>query len=116
MGVFFRKTIKLGPINVNLSKSGVGVSIGGKNGRIGRTAKGTSYVRGSLGGGFGYHQTISTRGPKRARAIDNAEAQASQESGMGLISTGFLMFCGFTLMFALYVIVSMIMSSSRYFH
>ena len=35
MGFYIRKAIKLGPIRVNLSKSGVGVSVGTKGVRVG---------------------------------------------------------------------------------
>ena len=45
MGFFFRKAINLGPVRLNLSKSGVGVSVGAKGVRIGKTARGKSYVR-----------------------------------------------------------------------
>lgn len=47
MGLRFHKTIKLGPININLSKSGVGFSVGTKGARVGRTAKGN--IRTSVG-------------------------------------------------------------------
>ena len=42
MGLKYSKTIKVGPVNINLSKSGVGVSIGNELGRIAKTAKGTT--------------------------------------------------------------------------
>ena len=40
MGFRFRKSINLGPIRINLSKSGVGYSVGTKGARITKTAKG----------------------------------------------------------------------------
>lgn len=48
MGFRFRKTVKLGPVNVNFSKSGVGTSIGGKGFRMGVNAKGRSYTTASI--------------------------------------------------------------------
>ncbi len=44
MGLFFRKTYKVGPININLSKSGIGWSAGVKGLRYGKNAKGKNYV------------------------------------------------------------------------
>lgn len=46
----FRKSIKLGPVRVNLSKSGVGGSIGVKGFRKGIDAKGRSYTHASIPG------------------------------------------------------------------
>ena len=43
MGLRFRKSLKLGPININLSKSGIGTSIGAKGFRIGKNSKGKVY-------------------------------------------------------------------------
>lgn len=40
MGIRFQKSINLGPVRLNLSKSGVGVSVGVKGVRVSRTAKG----------------------------------------------------------------------------
>jgi len=51
MGVYFRKSIKMGPLRFNLSKSGVGVSAGVKGLRIGTRAgrKGTYISAGRKG-------------------------------------------------------------------
>lgn len=43
MGFSYRKSIKMGAFRVNVSKSGVGYSVGGKGFRTGRTAKGRTY-------------------------------------------------------------------------
>jgi hypothetical protein len=50
MGLFFRKSFKLGPLRLNLSKSGLGASIGVKGARVGVDAKGKGYVAGGRGG------------------------------------------------------------------
>lgn len=50
MGFFLRKSIKLGPLRVNLSKSGLGASFGVKGLRTGLDAKGRGYVAGGRGG------------------------------------------------------------------
>src|SRR4051794_20297898 len=39
----YRKSIRVGPLRVNLSKSGVGCSIGSTGFRVGRDAKGRAY-------------------------------------------------------------------------
>ncbi|HLJ88875.1 MAG TPA: DUF4236 domain-containing protein [Candidatus Angelobacter sp.] len=51
MGWSFKRRIKLGPVNVNLSRSGVGVSAGAGPFRAGLDAKGRRYttVRGPFG-------------------------------------------------------------------
>lgn len=43
MGLLFRKSIKLGPLKINLSKHGIGYSIGGKRLRHTKTATGKKY-------------------------------------------------------------------------
>ncbi len=50
MGLFFRKSIKLGPVRLNLGKSGIGASVGVKGLRVGTTARGRGYVSGGRGG------------------------------------------------------------------
>ena len=55
MGFFYRKSIKLGPFRVNLSKSGVGGSVGGPGFRTGLSGSGRRYTSFSLPGtGLGY--------------------------------------------------------------
>lgn len=50
MGFRFRKSIKLGPVNVNLSKSGVGYSVGGKGLRVTKKADGGTRTTVSIPG------------------------------------------------------------------
>ncbi len=50
MGFRFRKTVKMGPVNLNFSKSGIGTSIGGKGFRVGVNSKGKSYTSASIPG------------------------------------------------------------------
>ena len=40
MGFTYRKSVNLGPFRVNLSKSGLGYSVGGRGFRVGTTARG----------------------------------------------------------------------------
>ena len=58
MGFFFRKSIGRGPFRVNLSKRGVGFSLGVRGFRIGRSATGRNYTRASLPGtGIGWQSS-----------------------------------------------------------
>ncbi len=50
MGIRFRKSISLGPIRINFSKSGVGLSIGWKGLRLTKKAKGGFRATASLPG------------------------------------------------------------------
>ena len=40
MGFYYRKSVNLGPFRVNLSKSGLGYSAGGRGFRVGTTVRG----------------------------------------------------------------------------
>lgn len=59
MGWSFRKSLKLGPIRVNISKSGIGYSIGGKGLRVGRNAKGKAYSSLSIPGTGIRHTSVA---------------------------------------------------------
>ena len=58
----FRKSIKLGPLRFNLSKSGMGTSIGVRGFRVGQDAKGRSYTAASIPGTGLYNRTYSRQG------------------------------------------------------
>jgi len=50
-----RKSVNVGPFRVNLSKSGVGYSVGGRGFRVGTSARGRRYSAFSVPGtGVGY--------------------------------------------------------------
>jgi len=49
VGWYLRKSLKLGPLRFNLSKSGIGTSIGVKGLRVGTGPRG-SYLHGGRGG------------------------------------------------------------------
>ena len=44
MGFYIRKSIRFGPIRINLSKSGIGLSAGVTGARIGIDSKGRAYT------------------------------------------------------------------------
>ena len=59
MGLRFRKSFNFGPLRINVSKSGVGFSLGVKGFRIGRSAKGKNTATVSLPGtGLSYVQDL----------------------------------------------------------
>ena len=58
MGLFYRKSVNFGPFRVNLSKSGVGYSVGGRGFRVGKSARGRRYSAFSIpGSGVGYRSS-----------------------------------------------------------
>jgi hypothetical protein len=66
MGLRFQRSIRLGPIELNLSKSGVGFSTGGRSLRAGVDAKGRRYSSvGVPGTGLSWRTAVTT-GEKRA--------------------------------------------------
>jgi hypothetical protein len=55
MGFYYRKSVNFGPFRVNLSKSGLGYSLGGRGFRTGVSGNGRRYRSFSLPGtGVGY--------------------------------------------------------------
>lgn len=61
MGFYYRKSKSFGPFRINLSKSGIGYSVGGKGFRTGVSASGRRYTSFNLPGtGLGYR--TSNRG------------------------------------------------------
>lgn len=44
MGFYIRKSFKIGPLRLNLSKSGLGASVGTRGARLGLRAKGKLYT------------------------------------------------------------------------
>jgi hypothetical protein len=64
MGLFFRRSTRVGPFRLNFSRSGVGASVGVKGARVTVTPRGTTYV--TVGShGLYYRKTLSNRGGPR---------------------------------------------------
>jgi hypothetical protein len=61
MGWNWRKVLNFGPLRVNLSKKGVGYSVGVRGFRVGRDAKGQDYSQTSVPGTGIYKRTYSGR-------------------------------------------------------
>jgi hypothetical protein len=80
----FRKSIKLGPLRLNLSKSGIGTSIGVRGFRVGTDAKGRSYTAASIPGTGLYNRTYSGKGTAAGTvAAPGSGAPPQQRSGNG---------------------------------
>lgn len=80
MGIKFRKSIKLGPARINLSKSGVGYSVGGKGVRVTKKAGGgTRTTVGIPGTGISY-SSDSKKKTTRKKASPSKTTVASRSS------------------------------------
>lgn len=74
MGVRFRKSIKAGPVRINLSKSGVGYSVGGKGFRVSKKSTGGVRTTASIPGtGISY---ISESGGGKRPAAQSAYVES----------------------------------------
>lgn len=68
MGFRFRKSINLGPARINLSKSGVGYSFGGKGFRVTKKATGGTRTTASIPGtGFSYVKESGRKSKKSSQ-------------------------------------------------
>ena len=66
MGLRFRKSINIGPLRINFSKSGIGFSQGVKGFRVSRSAKGKMSATASLPGtGLSYVQNLDAKSIKK---------------------------------------------------
>ena len=65
MGFRFHKSIKLGPLRINLSKSGIGYSVGTKGIRVAKTTKGRTRTTLTIPGtGISYVKESSDKNAK----------------------------------------------------
>lgn len=79
MGFRFRKSVNLGPLRINLSKSGVGYSVGSKFGRITQKADGTIRTTTTIpGAGVSHVNEIS------AKQVNAAQGGSPNNSGGSL--------------------------------
>lgn len=75
MGLYLRKSIRVGPLRFNLSKGGVGVSAGFKGFRVGTGPRG-NYVHMGAGGIY-YRTTIPSGSPRLSPASPRGPARPS---------------------------------------
>jgi Protein of unknown function (DUF4236) len=87
MGFFLRRSLRLGPVRFNLSKSGVGVSAGVKGLRVGVDARGKGYVAGGRYGLY-FRERLSLPQSDRADGAappDDAAAGGALTPGTMLV-------------------------------
>ncbi|MBK6781759.1 MAG: DUF4236 domain-containing protein [Gemmatimonadetes bacterium] len=91
MGFVFRRSIRLGPLRWNLSRAGLGTSVGFPGFRFGTNAQGQKYLWvGVPGTGVGYHHTFRSRAsgitPSQAPQVPKAPS-TTLLSGQSGVST-----------------------------
>ncbi len=63
MGWSYRKSVNVGPFRINVSKSGIGYSVGGRGFRCGVSSRGRRYTSvGIPGTGLRYYSSRGTKG------------------------------------------------------
>jgi hypothetical protein len=82
MGWYFRKAIGLGPFRLNLSKSGIGWSVGGRGFRYGHSATGQRYIHAGRGGLY-LRQNL---GPIAQPAGATSQGQVAPSSGPPVVA------------------------------
>lgn len=81
MGFNFRKSVKIGPARINVSKSGIGYSVGTKGARISKSAKGkTRITAGIPGAGISYSKSLGGRAKHRTQSKANRTQKKSVQS------------------------------------
>jgi hypothetical protein len=83
MGFRFHKSIKAGPVQINLSKSGIGASTGVKGARVGVGPRG-AYVAGGKDGVYFRGKIGGEAGKTEAPTID-ASKEEQNHSGIFLL-------------------------------
>jgi hypothetical protein len=84
MGIRFRKSFKAGPVRVNLSKSGIGASVGVKGARVGIDAKGNAYAAGGKGGVY-FRENLGSKDGENTQA-NTRGGNVEEEKGKNVAS------------------------------
>jgi len=91
MGFYLRKSFRMGPVRLNVSRSGLGVSGGVTGARLGVDARGRAYVHGGRHGLY-YRRHLSGKGTTRRQAEQRGGGNLSwpglpgADSGFGSVS------------------------------
>ena len=86
MGFYIRKSINVGPFRLNLSKSGIGVSVGVKGARISTGPRGAHVHVGRHG--FYYRQRIDSFRSEETATSPSYESSAFETADFGQIVEG----------------------------
>ncbi len=81
MAWFLRKARRIGPLRFNLSKGGVGFSLGVKGARVGVDARGRAYAAGGRGGLYFRERLGGGRSSGEDLTIDQRSAMTPRELG-----------------------------------
>jgi len=73
VGFYLRKSFKMGPVRMNLSKSGIGMSAGVKGARIGVSGSGRGYVHAGRKGLY-YRQSLGSTSQAGSKGIGQARS------------------------------------------
>ena len=76
MAWYLRKSFTIGPLRLNLSKGGLGYSVGVKGARVGIKPSGHTYVHGGRYGLY-FRRSLGGGTPAAAEASDGTEATAA---------------------------------------
>ncbi len=77
MGWGFRRSVNLGPLRLNLSKSGVGYSVGTRGFRIGKDAVGRKYRAMSIPGTGIFRRDYLPGTPQKPSVISSPSVQSA---------------------------------------
>ena len=86
----FRRSLKLGPLRLNFSKSGIGYSAGVRGFRVGQDAKGRTYTAASIPGTGLYNRQysgVSKLIAQSAASPTSAPTQSGTGNGLKLLIT-----------------------------
>jgi hypothetical protein len=104
----FRRSLKIGPLRLNFSKSGVGYSAGVRGFRVGQDAKGRTYTAASIPGTGLYNRQYSGASKPIGQSAASLTS-APLQSGTG---NGLKLFIAFMLGGVVFSIIGAMMSSS----
>lgn len=88
MGWYLRKSLKFGPLRINLSKSGLGTSLGVTGLRV-RTGPKGSYLHAGREGLY-YRKSLRSAPPEPVEPEGVTEEQAGSKDGLARWIKGFL--------------------------
>jgi hypothetical protein len=119
MGWSLRRSKKVGPFRINLSKSGIGLSAGVKGLRVGRDAKGRTYSSVSIPGTGFYNRTYQSKSVnkfrlstterqsvERPRSGANTRSAVNKIEGFFLLATVIAFVSGHWILGALFILLS----------
>ena len=87
MGFLFRRSIRIGPVRLNISRRGIGASIGVRGLRTGVSSTGRRYTRVSLPGtGLGYEHTHQASPEAEPRPEPSPAEDAADEATLGWLA------------------------------